>query len=224
MEEVRLVVLDALRESIAAMDPGRVRHLAERALEQDVAPEVLLKGALMPGIDAFRAEHDRGQRCVQEMWLVQSVHELMRVLAPHLEDAVVDPEGRVVVGTVEGDAHGLGKDLVKLMLESSGFAVEDLGTDVPADAFVQRARDHGADILAMSAMLTTTRGRMRDVVQKLQAQDLRGRVKVMVGGAPITAGFADRIGTDGYAPDATASVGLARDIIADDRPSGVHQN
>lgn len=218
------MVLDALRESIVTMDPDRVRHLAERALEQDVAPEVLLKEALLPGIDAFRGEHNRGERCVQEMWLLQSVSELMRVLAPYLDDDAVDPKGRVVIGTVEGDAHGLGKDLVKLILESAGFAVDDLGTDVPADAFVQSARDRGADIVAMSAMLSTTRGRMRDVIQELHAHGLRGQVKVMVGGAPITEDFADRIGTDGYAPDATASLELARQLTTDHRPSDARLN
>lgn len=218
------MVLDALRESIATMDPERVRDLAERALEDDVAPEDLLQDALVPGIEAFRGEHDRGRRCVQEMWLVQSINELMRVLDPHLKRAPTDPEGRVVIGSVEGDAHGLGKDLVKLMLSSSGFAVEDLGTDVTADEFAREACTQNADIVAMSAMLNTTRGRMREVMEALDASGLREQLKVMAGGAPVTERFAESIGTDGYAPDATSSVRLARELTAERRSGNPRLN
>jgi len=211
------VVLEDLRESIATMDARRVRRLAERALDDDVAPEDLVQSALVPGIEAFRGEHDRGQRCVQEMWLVQSISELMRVLDPHLERASDDAQGRVVIGTVEGDAHGLGKDLVKLMLESSGFGVTDLGTDVPADEFARAARERNADVVALSAMLNTTRGRMREVMEALDAGGLREQLTVMIGGASVTERFAASIGTDGYAPDATSSVRLARELMAERR-------
>lgn len=216
--------MNALRESIATMDVERVRRLTQRALDADVAPEELLNDALVPGIEAFRDEHDRGRRCVQEMWLVQSINELMAILDPHLDRTTADAQAHVVIGTVEGDAHGLGKDLVKLMLETSGFAVGDLGTDVTADEFARQARKQNADVVAISAMLNTTRGRMRGVIEELDTGGLREQVKVMIGGAPVTERFADAIGSDGYAPDATSSVQLARQLTSERRLPDARMN
>jgi len=125
----------------------------------------------------------------------------------------VEPRGRVVIGTVEGDLHDIGKDLVAMMLEGAGLEVVDLGVDVTAEAFVQAVRDYNPSILAMSALLTTTMIHAPEVIQALREAGLRDKVKVIVGGAPVTAGFAREIGADGYAPDAASAAKLATSLI-----------
>jgi 5-methyltetrahydrofolate--homocysteine methyltransferase len=138
----------------------------------------------------------------------------MQVLQPKLAAAGVKPVGIAVIGTVKGDLHDIGKNLVGMMLEGAGFKVVDLGIDVPAEKFVQGARDNGATVSGVSALLTTTMVNMKSVVDAFKASDLSGKVRVMIGGAPVTQAFCDEIGADGYAPDAASAADLARRLIA----------
>jgi 5-methyltetrahydrofolate--homocysteine methyltransferase len=138
----------------------------------------------------------------------------MELLRPLLAASDVEPIGTVVIGTVRGDLHDIGKNLVAMMLEGAGFRVVDLGVDVPAEKFIEAAREHNAEIVGMSALLTTTMTYMPEVIKALEAEGIRNRVKVIVGGAPVTQEWADQIGADGYAPDAASAVDKCKELLA----------
>jgi len=135
------------------------------------------------------------------------------VLQPYLTQQGAKPIGKVVIGTVRGDLHDVGKNLVAMMLRGAGFEVIDLGVDIPAEKFIEAARSHGARVIGMSALLTTTMEGMKLTIDALQEAGLRGRVKVMVGGAPLSEDYARQIGADGYAPDANCAVRVAKDLL-----------
>jgi len=135
------------------------------------------------------------------------------VLKPLLVEAGVKARGKVVIGTVEGDLHDIGKDLVAMMLEGAGFEVVNLGAEVTAEQFVKAAKEHEPDILGMSALLTTTMIHMPGVISALKDAGLRDQIKVMIGGAPVTQGYANKIGADGYAPDAASATKLAKSLV-----------
>jgi len=137
----------------------------------------------------------------------------MEILKPQLVDADIQPAGRIVAGTVKGDLHDIGKNLVCMMLEGAGFQVMDLGTDVAPEAFVSAVSEHQPDFIAMSALLTTTMPNMQATIEALEAAGVREKVKVLIGGAPITDAYAEKIGADGYAPDASRAVKLAKSLI-----------
>jgi 5-methyltetrahydrofolate--homocysteine methyltransferase len=136
----------------------------------------------------------------------------MDILRPLLAEADVPSAGKYLIGTVKGDLHDIGKNLVKMMLEGAGFEIVDLGTDADADVFVNAVREHQPSMLGMSALLTTTMVNMRSTIEALEEAGLRDSVKIMVGGAPVTAAFAEEIGADAYAPDAASAVDVAREI------------
>jgi 5-methyltetrahydrofolate--homocysteine methyltransferase len=144
----------------------------------------------------------------------KSMQQAMQVLKPHLVKSGIKPRGKVVAGTVRGDLHDIGKNLVAMMLEGAGFEVVDLGNDVPPERFVDAAVEHGAAIICMSALLTTTMYVMKDAIDILAKRSLAGRIRTMVGGAPVTAGFAKEIGADGYGDDAASAVDLAKQFVA----------
>jgi 5-methyltetrahydrofolate--homocysteine methyltransferase len=137
----------------------------------------------------------------------------MEILKPQLVDADIRPAGKIVAGTVKGDLHDIGKNLVCMMLEGAGFQVVDLGSDVAPEAFVAAVNEHQPDFIAMSALLTTTMPNMQTTIEALQAAGVRDRVKVLIGGAPITDAYAEKIGADGYAPDASRAVKLAQSLV-----------
>jgi 5-methyltetrahydrofolate--homocysteine methyltransferase len=136
----------------------------------------------------------------------------MQLLKPHLVDTDIKPTGKVVIGTVQGDLHDIGKNLVAMMMEGAGFEIIDLGTDVPASEFVKAVTEHDANFVALSALLTTTMPQQRSVIDALTEAGMRDRVKVLVGGAPVTADYASTIGADGYAPDAGQAAHLAKKL------------
>jgi 5-methyltetrahydrofolate--homocysteine methyltransferase len=137
----------------------------------------------------------------------------MAILEPLLVTAGIKPLSVVAIGTVKGDLHDIGKNLVAMMLEGTGFEVRDLGVDIPPEAFVKAAQD-GAQVIGMSALLTTTMGRMEETIEALRAAGLREKVKVLIGGAPVTQDFANRIGADAFAPDASSAARIARQLVA----------
>ena len=141
----------------------------------------------------------------------RAMHWGMEVLQPLLEDAGIEPIGKVVLGTVKGDLHDIGKNLVGMMLRGAGFEVIDIGIDVPAEKFVDAAKDSGASVIACSALLTTTMPQMKGVVDAVKAAGVAA--KVMIGGAPVTQDYADEIGADGYAPDAASAADLAKELV-----------
>jgi corrinoid protein of di/trimethylamine methyltransferase len=209
-------LLEALRQAIVDGMPEHAADLARRAMEQGVEPAQALDQGCVPGMDHV------GQRFgCHEMFLpdVMAASEAMKAAV-----AVLEPEmrrrgaerkarGTVVLGTVKGDIHEIGKSLVAIMLSAAGFRVHDLGVSVATEAFASKIREVDADIVGVSALLTTTMTVQRSVVESLDREGLRPRVKIMVGGAPVTRRWAEEIGADGYAKNASEAVTLARNFM-----------
>jgi len=207
-------MIESIREAVLAGDRQKVVQETEAALAAGREPKEILDLALTPAMDVVGEEYERGDRYVPEMLIsAEAMKGAMATLKPLLADAGVEPRGRIVIGTVEGDLHDIGKDLVTMMLEGAGFEVTNLGVEVTADAFVQAVRDVSPHIMAMSALLTTTMTNMPSVIEALSNEGLRDSVKVIIGGAPVTQEFADEIGADGYAPDAASAVKLAVSLV-----------
>src|SRR5512141_1717207 len=192
--------LQALSQAVIVGDLESARKLTRQAIEEGLDPVVIFREALVPGMDTVGKKMKAQEYYIPEVLLsaraMKGAAEILRPLIAQNPDA--QPTGRVVAGTVAGDLHDIGKNLVCMMLEGAGFEVIDLGTNVSPDKFVQACKDKNANMIALSALLTTTMVRMSDVVKALDAAGLRGKVKVMVGGAPVTQRFADEIGADGY--------------------------
>lgn len=207
-------MLDSIKQAVLDGEMEQAVGLTERAISEGLKARQILDEALTPAMDVVGQEYEDGKRFVPEMLIsAEAMQGALAKLKPLLAEAGVEPRGRVVIGTVEGDLHDIGKDLVAMMLEGAGLEVVDLGVDVTAEAFVQAVRDYNPSILAMSALLTTTMIHAPEVIQALREAGLRDKVKVIVGGAPVTAGFAREIGADGYAPDAASAAKLATSLI-----------
>jgi 5-methyltetrahydrofolate--homocysteine methyltransferase len=208
-------ILEDLKASVISMEVEKTIELTQKALDEGLSAEEILNKALIPAMNVVGEEYERGERYVPEMLL--SAHAMkgaMEKLRPLLAKSGVEPKGRVVIGTVEGDLHDIGQNLVSMMLEGAGFEVYNLGADVPAERFVEGVQKHKADLVGLSALLTTTMVHMPEVIEALKENGLRDRVKVMIGGAPVTQGYANEIGADGYAPDAASAVKLAEQLMA----------
>ncbi|MGD2215382.1 MAG: cobalamin-dependent protein [Gemmatimonadales bacterium] len=201
-------------------DAGQARELTERALDAGVAPEQVLEAGLIPAMaEAGRRFEDQRFFLPELMLAARAMKAAMELIKPLLAERDVPPVGRVVIGTVAGDLHDIGKNIVAAMLEGGGFAVHDLGIDVTPAAFAAAVREHDADIAGLSALLTTTMPVMRDVVTELERAGVRDRVKVLVGGAPLTEAYAAEIGADAYAATAAGAVAVAQRLLAGE-PTG----
>jgi corrinoid protein of di/trimethylamine methyltransferase len=209
---------DVLQEIASSLYKGEneaVAELAQKALDQGLSPQEVLSGGLIAGMDEVGKDFKAGELFVPEVLIAaRAMHAGMGVLRPLLAEADVPSAGKFVVGTVEGDLHDIGKNLVKMMIEGAGFETIDLGTDVKATAFVDAVREHQPRIVGMSALLTTTMVNMKGTIEALEEAGLRDQIKIMVGGAPVTAAFAEEIGADAYAPDAASAVDVAREFTA----------
>ena len=214
MEE-GMEVVGELKQAVIRGDMAQARALAQQAVDAGVEPVVILNQALISGMDEIGELFKANEVYVPEVLLsAKSMQQAMQVIKPLLVKEGVKPRGTVVVGTVRGDLHDIGKNLVAMMLEGAGFEVVDLGNDVPPERFVEAAVQHSARIIGMSALLTTTMYIMKDTIEILKSQRLTGKIKTMVGGAPMTAAFAREIGADGYGDDAASAVDLAKKFIA----------
>jgi 5-methyltetrahydrofolate--homocysteine methyltransferase len=193
----------------------KVAELVQQAVDDGMPPAELLNGGLIAGMDEVGKDFKAGELFVPEVLIAaRAMHAGMDILRPLLAEADVPTAGKYIIGTVKGDLHDIGKNLVKMMLEGAGFEIVDLGTDIDADAFVDAVREHQPNMLGMSALLTTTMVNMRTIIEALEEAGLRDSVKVMIGGAPVTAAFAEEIGADAYAPDAASAVDVAREMTA----------
>lgn len=207
-------LLSSIYQAILEGNQLAAREAVQRALEQDVEAEIILKQAMMPAMEQVGLLFEEGEYFVPEMLVAaRAMQAGLSLLKPKLVQADVTPTGKVVAGTVKGDLHDIGKNLVCMMLEGAAFEIIDLGTDVPPERFVEAVRSSGAQLVALSALLTTTMPNMKNTIEALQQAGLRGQVKVMVGGAPVTETFARQIGADGYAPDASRAVMLAKSLM-----------
>jgi 5-methyltetrahydrofolate--homocysteine methyltransferase len=192
-----------------------VAELVQQALDQGMAAGEVLQGGLITGMDEVGRDFKAGDLFVPEVLIAaRAMHAGMNVLRPLLAEGDTLSAGRYLIGTVKGDLHDIGKNLVKMMLEGAGFETVDLGTDVDPQAFVDAVRDHQPQLVGMSALLTTTMVQMKAAVEALEEAGLRDSVKIMIGGAPVTDAFAKEIGADAYAPDAASAVDVARGLVA----------
>ena len=207
--------LPDLYDAILTGDATRSVEITQSALDAGVDPQRLVNEQMIPAMDEAGRRFEIHDFFVPELLIAaRAMKAALVLIRPLLAAQGVQPIGRVVIGTVKGDLHDIGKGLVASMLAGGGFEVIDLGVDVPASKFIEEAIKHAADIVAVSALLTTTMVGMKDVVQALRESELRDRCRIIVGGAPITQQFADAIGADGYSSNANSAVALARTIVA----------
>lgn len=203
-------LLNEISTYLQAGKAPKVKELVQQALDEGVGPQVILEEGLLAGMNVIGAKFKNNEVFVPEVLVAaRAMNKGITVLRPRLVADGVEERGTVIIGTVKGDLHDIGKNLVRMMMEGKGLKVVDLGVDVPAENFVQAAREHNAGIIACSALLTTTMAEMQNVVDAVKQSDLSGKVKVMVGGAPITENFAQSIGADCYTPDAPTAAQAA---------------
>jgi len=207
-------ILQEIASQLYAGKFHEVPALTQQALDEGLTPARVLKDGLIAGMDMVGRDFKSGELFVPEVLVAaKAMHAGMDVLRPLLVGEDIPTTGRFLIGTVQGDLHDIGKNLVAMMLEGAGFEVFDLGINVAPDAFVDAIKDKEPQLVGMSALLTTTREAMKVTIEAIAQAGLRDRVKIMVGGAPVTARFAEEIGADGYAPDAGAAVDKARELI-----------
>lgn len=209
-----MVNLQEVAESLVKGDAGKVKELVQKALNKGAEPDRILKEGLISGMDAVGAKFKANEFYIPEVLMAaRAMQSGMGILKPLLVKSGVKSAGRFAVGTVKGDLHDIGKNLVAMMMEGAGFEVTDLGTDVPPEKFVEAVKGKNIQILGISSLLTTTMLSMKGTITALEKAGLKGKVKTMVGGAPITQSFADEIGADGYAPDAASAVDKAKELL-----------
>lgn len=207
--------LTKLQEAILSGDDRTAVEVTKAALEAGVDPQSLVTEHVTPAMAEVGQRFESGEYFLPELLVsARATKGALELIRPLLAQCGVEPVGRVVIGTVQGDLHDIGKSLVASILEGGGFEVIDLGVDVPPERFVEEAKKHDADIVALSALLTTTMTVMQRVIEKLREAALHERVKVLVGGAPLTQEYANAIGADGFSKSAGGVVALARKLIA----------
>ena len=210
-----MIDLNAVSEALQRGDADQVSECVKQALKEDIIPKKILEEGLIKGMAVIGVKFKNNEVYVPEVLIAaRAMNAGMDILKPKLTETGVQNIGKIVIGTVSGDLHDIGKNLVRMMLEGAGFEVIDLGTDVTANQFVNAIKEHQPDILCMSALLTTTMVNMAEVIKSIESAGLREKVKVMIGGAPITKNYAEQITADGYSPDAATAVDDAKALIA----------
>jgi len=204
-------VLDDLKQAVISGKRDDAKALTQRALDEGVEPRTIVVDGIAAAMEVVGEKFRANEFFVPELLIAQRA---MKASLNMLSGTPIDYVGVVVIGTVKGDLHDIGKNLVAAMLEGAGFKVVDLGVDVSPEQFVSASQENSANIIAMSALLTTTMGSMRDTVKALGEAGLHGQVRVLIGGAPITQSYADEIKADGYAADAASAVEKAKGILA----------
>jgi len=205
--------LQGIKENIINGRAEEVERLVKEALDEKFPVEKILNEALIPGMDVVGDNFKNNVFYVPEVLIAaRAMNAAMALLEPLLIESGIEPAGRVVIGTVKGDLHDIGKNLVAMMLKGGGFQVYDLNIDVPPEKFIETAREKNCQLICLSALLTTTMPQMENVIKALKDSGLKGR-KVLIGGAPVTQSYADEISADGYAPDAASAVDVARKLV-----------
>jgi len=208
-------ILQQIASNLYDGEDQEVATLVQQALDQGMEPGEVLQGGLIAGMDEVGRDFKAGDLFVPEVLIAaRAMHAGMGVLRPLLAESDAQSAGKYVIGTVKGDLHDIGKNLVRMMLEGAGFDTVDLGTDVEPQGFVDAVREHKPQLVGMSALLTTTMVQMKSTIEALEEAGLRDSVKIMIGGAPVTDAFAQEIGADAYAADAASAVDVARSLSA----------
>lgn len=209
--------LEILEEMSGFLQKGRaknVKALVEQALEEQIDPKAILNDGLLSGMMIIGEKFKNNEVFVPEVLVAaRAMNAGLSILEPKLIEIGNEPVGKVVIGTVKGDLHDIGKNLVSMMLKGAGLEIYDVGVDVDVDGFISKAEEIGADVICMSALLTTTMPNMKSVIDELSARDLRNKYIVMVGGAPVNEAFAEQIGADYYTPDAATAAEVAKKAV-----------
>ena len=209
-------LLAELTEALVSCNPDLTVDLTRHALEEEMEPLTIINEGLVTGMDIVGQKFQDGEYFLPQMVIAaNAMQQAMVLLEPELaaRQQTVEVPGTLVIGTVQGDIHEIGKSLVATMMSAKGFRVHDLGVDVPAEVFVEKVKEADADLLGLSALLTTTMTAQRDVIEALEEAGIRDRVKVILGGAPISQEWADTIGADGYAEDVIGAVELSKRLV-----------
>lgn len=210
-----MVDLNLLYEAILNGKLEQAVDVTNQAIADGVEPQAIINGYMIKAMEEVGQRFQRGEAFVPNLLMAaRAMKGSLDILKPLMKGDTSNVLGKVVIGTVKGDLHDIGKNLVASMLEGCGFEVINLGVDVPSEKFIAAIKENNADILCLSALLTTTMNYMKDVIEALKADGLRDKVKVMVGGAPVTALFAEQVGADGYSEDASEAVALARRLVS----------
>jgi 5-methyltetrahydrofolate--homocysteine methyltransferase len=208
-------IIKEIYDCVLNGDNKTITGKVNTALEAGHDPAYILNQGMVSAMAEVGHLFEIGEYYVPEMLIsARAMQTALAVLKPKLVDADVKPIAKVAIGTVKGDLHDIGKNLVAMMLEGAAFEIIDLGVDVAPEKFVEAVKEKGAELVALSALLTTTMTNMKATIEALKAAGLRSKVKVMVGGAPLTSGFAEEIEADGYAPDASRAVALAKALVS----------
>ena len=208
-------ILEQIAQVVIEGDLDEIEDLTEDALDEGLAAGDILNKGLMPGMDHVGVEFKAGNMFVPEVLRsAKTMQSSMDILKPLLAESGVKMVGKVLLGTVKGDLHDIGKNLVGMMCEGAGFEVRDIGKDVAPEGFVEAVKEFAPDVVGMSALLTTTMRSMESTIKVLEEAGLREKVKIMIGGAPVTQAFADQIGADGYASNAAAAAELAKKFVS----------
>jgi 5-methyltetrahydrofolate--homocysteine methyltransferase len=204
--------LAAISENLQKGQAPKVKELVQQALDEGTPVKKILDEGLLSGMNIIGQKFKKNEVYVPEVLIAaRAMNEGMKVIEPKLIEEGVEPVGKIVMGTVKGDLHDIGKNLVAMMFRGAGFDVIDIGIDCPAAKFVEAAKKQGAKLIGASALLTTTMPQMKDVVEKRKSAGLDA--KVLIGGAPVTQAYADEIGADGYAPDAASAVDVGKQLL-----------
>lgn len=206
--------LEQLTACVVEAEMDNVEELIKKELDAGTDPAIVLKDGLIKGMDIIGKKYEAGDLFLPEMLAAAMTMKAgVEYLKPHLVGDSAESAGKVVIGTVEGDIHDIGKNLVAMMLEGAGFQVVDLGIDVPTEDIVKAVKEHKPQILGLSALLTNTMPAIKTTIDALKEAGLRDQVRIMIGGAPVTQEFADQVGSDGYASDAAGAVAIARGFV-----------
>lgn len=211
-----MTILEDISSAVQRGKKKEVKPLVQQALDEGMDPTVILNEGLVPAMDIIGEKFSAGEVFVPEMLVAaRAMSAGTDILKPYLSQEGTEPLGKAVIGTVKGDMHDIGKNLVRMMIESKGFEVTDLGVDVEPEQFVSFLQEHeDTDIVCCSALLTTTMPAIKATIDAIDAAGLRDNVKIMIGGAPITQAFADEVGADAYTPDAGAAAVKAAELVA----------
>ena len=206
-------ILEEIKEGVIKGDMKKVEELVDRAIKENLPVEKILNEGLIAGMMVVGEKFKNNEFYVPEVLIAaRAMNKGMSLLEPLIVQSGIKPVAKVAIGTVKGDLHDIGKNLVVMMWKGAGFEVEDLGIDVPPEKFVEAAKG-GAKVIGMSALLTTTMVAMKDVIEALKNAGVRDNVKIIIGGAPVTQSYADEIGADGYAPDAAGAVDKVKELL-----------
>jgi len=207
-------MFEKFKEELGSGNITKVKEQVELFLKEAVSCKEILDSGLIAGMDVIGSKFKKNEVFIPEVMIAAKAMQAgLDILQPHLAKSGIKPVGKVVVGTVKGDLHDIGKNIVGMMFKGAGFQVIDLGIDVSPKAFIDLVARENTDILAMSSLITTSMPSMGEVIELLKAENLNTKIRTMVGGAPVTQAFADKIGADGYAEDASSAVGKARELL-----------